>query len=208
MMPKIDLKRHITALCRCCACFSNVFSLFSAFNLCRFINTPTSSVPCALKSVEWKNWHSNGAVGLFLFWFLMRLFISFLSSAQRRGQRQHRLQAPPQDEGGGHQRADSQAEVLLHLQDLQTATCLPLQPLRQLCGWVTTRTVSVWFSPFEFPSQTLSGLQNDEWSRLLREKIVRPEKTTTQTNSFLIGWCQGQVDQRQIHFKLKCVRGI
>lgn len=61
-MLKIDLKRHITALCRC---FSNVFSLFSAFNLCRFINTPTSSVPCALKSVEWKNWHSNGPVGLF-----------------------------------------------------------------------------------------------------------------------------------------------
>lgn len=76
-MLKIDLKRHITALCRRCACFSNVFSLFSAFNLCRFINTPTSSVPCALKSVEWKHWHSNGPVGLFLFWFLMRLFISF-----------------------------------------------------------------------------------------------------------------------------------
>lgn len=73
-MLKIYLKWLITALCRCCACFSNVFSLFSAFNPRRFINTPTSSVPCALKSVEWKHWHSDGPLGLFLLRFLMHVF--------------------------------------------------------------------------------------------------------------------------------------
>lgn len=54
----------------------------------------------------------------------------------RRGQWQHGLPAPSQDQGDRHQRSDSEAEILLYLQNLQTATCLPLQPLWQLCGYV------------------------------------------------------------------------
>lgn len=54
-----------------------------------------------------------------------------LSPLNRRGQRLHlhRLPAAPQDQGGGHQRPDGEAQVLLHLQDLQAPTGVPLQPL-------------------------------------------------------------------------------
>ena len=51
-----------------------------------------------------------------------------------RQHRQFHIPATPADPGGDDQRANGEAEVLLHLQDVPAAPDLPLQCLRQLCG--------------------------------------------------------------------------
>lgn len=78
----------------------------------------------------WMNLFSHFVCGISLSFWASRM----LSFFHRCGQWQHGLPASSQDQGGRHQWSDSQAEILLYLQNLQTATCLPLQPLWQLCG--------------------------------------------------------------------------
>lgn len=178
-------------------CFSN--SLFSAFNLCRFISAQTSLVQRALKSVEGKKLAFQSSSWSFS--YCDSSCVSSLLSCQRRGQRQHRLQATAQDEGGGHQRPNGQAEVLLHLQDLQAATCLPLQPLRQLRGWVgLILTASLSIPKLLLTFKTMNATAERESSQAWE----------TLTLTCIVGWCQSRVDrgEGQIHFELNSEQAV
>ncbi len=68
--------------------------------------------------------------------WLPRWLFLIISCRSGQWERHRRTATSAPHQECANQQPDRQAEVLLHMQDLQTPSCFPLQHLRQLRGWV------------------------------------------------------------------------